>query len=254
MNYPQVEDTYAVSSMKSLSLMETDPPILPPSPPLDNPSPILGWVLGFDSVADIAPLQACRHPRVEDTCLMEIRPDHDDHMVDVPRSDGLGTSVDPTGIVAALRNSSLDICKEGFPPRGPFHDDDDDRDQECGEGGQMGDHARVTVGDSGGASSNPLSDSRDHSGHSGNEPVAEKEGNMEGDLVDYESDPYKSAMRNQLEAANDFVFRVKCHSRDPNTPEDKVCFLRFFLYYIWFFFSGLVFLEARILVLIWPFP
>jgi hypothetical protein len=55
---------------------------------------------------------------------------------------------------------------------------------------------------------------------------------MEDDLVDYDSDPYKLAMRDQLEAADDSVFRVECHSRDPNTPQVEVCFLLFPLYYI----------------------
>jgi hypothetical protein len=78
---------------------------------------------------------------------------------------------------------------------------------------------------------------------------------MEDDLVDYESNPYESAMRDQPEAADDSIFRVERHNRDPNTPEDKVCFLRFPLYYVWlFFFPGLFFLEARILVLVLPFP
>jgi hypothetical protein len=140
-----------------------------------------------------APLQACRHPRVEDTCSMEIRPDNDDRMVDAPESEGLGTSEDPTGIVAALRNSSLDGCKEGFPPRGSSDDDNDDGGQEHGEGGQTGDHARIIAVNSGGTSGNPLSDSGDHFGHGGDEPVADKEDRMEDDLVDYDSDPYKSA-------------------------------------------------------------
>jgi hypothetical protein len=87
--------------------METDPPILPPSPPPDNPSPIVGRVLGFDSVEDPTPLQASRHPRVEDTCLMEIRPDIDDRMVDIPESKGLGTSTDPTGIRVVYRDEMM---------------------------------------------------------------------------------------------------------------------------------------------------
>jgi hypothetical protein len=147
-SYPRVEDTYAVSLVKSLSPIEIDPPILTASPPPNNSSPIVGWVLGFDFVDYAAPLQACRHPRVEDTCLMEIRPDNDDCMVDVPESEGLGTSEDPTGIVA-LHNSSLDGCKDGFPPRGSFDDDDDDEGQEHEEGGQTGNHACVTAVDSG---------------------------------------------------------------------------------------------------------
>jgi hypothetical protein len=87
-----------VSPMKSLSPMETDPPILPSSPPPTNPSPIVGQVLGFDSIDDATPLQPCSHPRGKDTCSMEIRPDSDDRMVDVSESEGLGTSEDPTGV------------------------------------------------------------------------------------------------------------------------------------------------------------
>jgi hypothetical protein len=126
LSYPRVEDTYEMSSVKYLSSMETDPPILPPSPPPANPSPIIGRVLGFDSMDDAAPLQPCSHPRLEDTCSMEIRPDSDDRMVDVPESEGLGTSEDPTGLEAALRNSSLDGCKEVLPRRGSSSDDDED--------------------------------------------------------------------------------------------------------------------------------
>jgi hypothetical protein len=249
LSYPRVEDTYAVSPIKSLSSMETDPPILPLSPPPINPSPIIGWVLGFDSIDDAAPLQPYSHPRGEDTCLMEIRPDSDDRMVDVPESEGLDTSEDPTGLEAVLYNSSLDGCKEFFPRKGSSDDDDEDRGQDRGEGGQMGDHAHVTIVDSAGASDNPLSDSGEYSGHNGDELVADKEGRMEDDLVDYDSDPYESAMCDQPEAADDSIFRAECHSRDPNTPQVEVCFLLFLLYYIQLlFFSGFVFRRYRLAV------
>jgi hypothetical protein len=56
LSYPRVEDTYEMSSVKSLSAMETDPQIFPASPPPANPSPIVGRVLGFDSMDDAAPL------------------------------------------------------------------------------------------------------------------------------------------------------------------------------------------------------
>jgi hypothetical protein len=136
----------------------------------------------------------------------------------------------------------LDGCKEVFPRRGSSDDDDEYRGQDRGEGGQIGDHAHVTAVDSARASGNPLSDSGEHSGHGGDEPVAEKEGRMEDDLVDYESDPCESAMHDQLEAADDSVFYVECHSQDSNTPQVEVCFLLFPLYYIrLLFFSGFVF-------------
>ena len=47
----------------------------------------------------------------------------------------------------------------------------------------MGDHACITTVNSGRASSNPLSDSGEHSGYDGDKPVVEKEGKMEDDLV-----------------------------------------------------------------------
>jgi hypothetical protein len=175
-------------------------------------------------------------------------------MVDVLESQGLGTSEDCTGLEAALHNSSLDICKDVLPCSGSSDDLDEDGGQDRREGGESGDHACVPAVDSVGASDNPLSNSGGVSGHSGDEPLADKEGRLEDDLVDYESDPYESAMHDQVVAV-DSVFRVQCHSQDPNTIEDKVCFLRFPLYYVGFLiFSGFFFLEARILVLVLPFP
>jgi hypothetical protein len=156
-------------------------------------------------------------------------------MVDVPESQGLGTSEDRTGLEAALRNSSLDVCKDVLPHRGSSDDDDEDGGQDRREGGELGDHACITAVDSLGASDNPLSSFGGVSGHSGDEPLADNEGRLEDDLVDYESDPYESAMHDQAVAV-DSVFRIQCHSQDPSTTEDKVCFLHFPLYYVGFFF------------------
>ena len=58
---------------------------------------------------------------------------------------------------------------------------------------------------------------------------------MKDDLVNYESDPYELAMRDQVVAV-DSVFCVQCHNQDGNTPQDKVCFFRFPLYYVSLFF------------------
>jgi hypothetical protein len=74
-------------------------------------------------------------PMEANTCSMEIRPDSDDHLVDVPESEGLDTFEDPTGLEATLRNSSLDGCKEVFLYRGSSDDDDEDGGQDRGEGG-----------------------------------------------------------------------------------------------------------------------
>jgi hypothetical protein len=214
LSYPRVEDTYEMSSVKSLSLMETNPPIFPASPPPANPSPIVGRVLSFDSMDDAAPLQPCSHPRLEDTYSVDIRPDSEGRMVDVPESQGLGTSEDRTGLNATLRNSSLDVCKDVLPHRGSSDDDDEDGGQDRREGGESGDHARVTTVDSIGTSDNLLSNSGGVSEYSGDEPLADKEGRLEDDLVDYESDPYESAMRDQAVAV-DSIFHVQCHSQDP---------------------------------------
>jgi hypothetical protein len=196
-----------MSSVKSLSPMETDPPIFPASPHPANPSPIVGQVLGFDSMDDVAPLQPCSHPQLKDTCSVDIRPNSEGRMVDVLESQGLGTSEDRTGLEAVLRNSSLDVCKDVLPHRGSSDDDDEDGGQDRQKGGETGDHARVIAVDSAGASTKPLSNSGGVFGHNGDEPLADKEGKMEDDLVDYKSNPYESAMRDQA-VAIDYVFHV----------------------------------------------
>ena len=222
--------------MKSLSPMETNPPILPISPPPSNPSPIVGQVLGFDSMDDTTPLQPCSHLRLEDTCSADTRPNSADCMVDVLESQGLGTFEDPTELEAALHNSSLNVCKDVLPRRGSSDDDDEDRGQDRQEGGGMGDHVHVTTVNSIGALNNPLSNSGRISGDSGDKPLADKEGRMEDDLVDYESDPYEWAIHDQV-VAIDFVSCGQSHSQDlyssgqgifPTLPL-ILCWLLFFL-------------------------
>ena len=118
----------------------------------------------------------------------------------------MDTFEDPTGLEVALHDSSLDVCKDVFPHKGSFDDDDEDGGQERREGG-MDDHAVVVAVDSIGASDNCHSNSRGVSKQGGNEPLVDKEGRMEDDLVDYESDPYELALRNQAVAV-DSIFRV----------------------------------------------
>ena len=105
--------------------MQTDPSILPASPLPANPSSIVGRVLDFDSMDAAAPLQPCSYPRLEDTCSLDPPVENHNRMVDNPESQGLGTSEDPTGLEAALCNSSLDVCKDVVPRRVSFDDDDD---------------------------------------------------------------------------------------------------------------------------------
>ena len=79
--------------------------------------------------------------------------------------------------------------------------------------------------------------------------MADKEGRLEDDLVDYDSDLYKSTMRDQPEVVDESVFVVECHSRDPNIPQVEVCFFFFPLYYIQFyFFSNFVFCRYRLAI------
>ena len=116
LNYLRVEHTYEASSVKSLSLIQMDPPILPTLPPPANPSPIIGQVLDVDSMDVATPLQPCSHPQLEDTCSMDPRPDNEG-MVDKVESQSLDTSEDPMGLEVALRDSSFDVCKDVFPRR-----------------------------------------------------------------------------------------------------------------------------------------
>ena len=135
--------------------MQMDPPILPASPPPANLSPIVGWILGFNSMDVAAPLQPCSHPRLENTCLVDPRPDSEESMVDELESQGLDTSKDPTGLEVALCNSSLDVYKDVFLYRRSFDDDDEDGGQDRQEGGGTDDHVGVTAINSTGALENP---------------------------------------------------------------------------------------------------
>ena len=109
LSYPRFGDTYEASSINSLSPIQMDPPIFPTSPLPANPSPIVGQVLGFDSMDAAAPLQPCSHPRLKDTCLVDPRLGSKDCMVDEPESQSLDTFEDPTGLEVSLCNSSLDV-------------------------------------------------------------------------------------------------------------------------------------------------
>ena len=105
----------------------------------------------------------------------------------------------------------MDVCKDVLLYRGSSSDDDEDGGQNCRKGGGTGNHTHVIAVDFARASDNFLSQSGGVFGHNGNEPLADKEGRMEDDLVDYKSDPYESAMRNQVVVV-DSIFRVQCHS------------------------------------------
>jgi hypothetical protein len=128
-SYPRVEDNSSISPLQSISPMQTDPPNLPPSPPVDRTSPIVGRALSFDTDNDAHRMQPCVYPRVEDTCAMEHCPDADAAMEDAPLGSGMAESEDATKIECTLQNASIDGCKDALPT---LHSSDDDED----EGGQ----------------------------------------------------------------------------------------------------------------------
>ena len=72
--------------------MHTDPPNLPPSPPANRTSPIVGRALGFDAESDIHRMQLWFYPQVKDTCTVEHCPDIDTAMEDVPVGSGMAES------------------------------------------------------------------------------------------------------------------------------------------------------------------
>ena len=51
-SYPRIEDNSSLSPIQSISPMHTDSPNLPPSPPANRTSPIVGCALGFDAESD----------------------------------------------------------------------------------------------------------------------------------------------------------------------------------------------------------
>ena len=177
-DYLRFEDITQTSSVKSLSPMETDPPILPTSPPPANSPTIVGRVLGFDPAGVAPPLQSCTHPRFEDTPSVD------------PRAGSLG-------VEAALGDSALDACKGAVMHRRSSDDDDDDEAHGRRELRGTDDRAAAPAAESAGASGNAFPASVEASGQGGSEPAAEMEGRLEVDLVDYELDPYETAMHNE---------------------------------------------------------
>jgi hypothetical protein len=129
-SYPQVEDNYSVSPVQSISPMQTDSPNLPPSPLADWTSLIVGRAFGFDTDNDAHHMQLCVYPQVEDTCVVEHRPDADAAMEDVPLGSDVAESEDATEVEWALRNASIGGCKDALPALRSSNDDEDEEGQE----------------------------------------------------------------------------------------------------------------------------
>jgi hypothetical protein len=129
-----------MSPPKSLSPMQTDPPMLP-SP--DQASPIVSQVLGFDSNSDAKHLQVCTHPRVEDTSTGRQRADNDVAMEDAPEGFNVALPEYATGIESPLRNTSLGGCKDVLPALRSSYDDEDDGSHGCQGDVHMSDHVNI---------------------------------------------------------------------------------------------------------------
>ena len=110
--------------------MYTDPPNLPPSPPADWTSPIVGHALSFDAENDTHYMQSCVYPRVKDTCTVEHCPNVDAAMEDALVGSGMVEFEDATEIECALQIASIGGCKDALPT---FRTTDDDEDEGGGE-------------------------------------------------------------------------------------------------------------------------
>jgi hypothetical protein len=179
--------------------MHIDPPNLPPSPPADRTSPIVGRALGFDADNDTHHMQLCVYPRVKDTCTVEHRPDADAAMEDAPVGSSAAKSEDATEIEYALRNASIGGCKDTLPA---FRSTDDDEDEGGGEdqvNARMFDNLSFGGVGSTGASHESDSNPAECSGQGNEEQYAEKEGDKAVDLLAHDVDLYEDAMRDDVD-------------------------------------------------------
>jgi hypothetical protein len=203
--------------------MQTDPPNLPPSPPADRTSPIVGRALGFDTISDARGMQPCAYPRVEDTCTVEHRPHIDAAMEDAPLGSGMAESEDATEIECALRNASIGGCKDALPA---FRSTDDDEDEGGGEDqvdARMSDDLSFGGVGSAGAPHRSDSNPAECSGQGHEEQHAEMEGDKAVDLLVDDVDPYKDAMHNDSDGGFHAFPLSKSQSIDPNIPHGEVC-------------------------------
>jgi hypothetical protein len=96
----------------------------------------------------------CGHPQVKDTSTVQHRPDNDAAMDDVPEACGVAQSKGLTGIESALRNASLDVCKEALPTLRASDDKPDDGIHEHHRDVHMSNHGSITTISCGGVRAN----------------------------------------------------------------------------------------------------
>jgi hypothetical protein len=222
-SYPRVEDNSSVSPVQSISPMQTDPPNLPPLPPADRTSPIVGRALGFDTISDAQGIQPCAYPRVEDTCIVEHRPHTDAAMEDAPLGSGMAESEDATEIECAFRNASIGGCKDALLAVRSSDDDEDEGGGEDQVDARMSDDLSFGRVGSAGASYRSDSNPAECSGQGHEEQHAEMEGDKAVDLLADNVDPYEDAMHNDSDGRFHAFLLSKSQSINPNIPHSEVC-------------------------------
>jgi hypothetical protein len=217
-----------VSLVQSISPMHTDPPNLPPSPPADQTSSIVGCALGFDADNDTHRMQPCVYPQIKDTCTVEHCPNADATMEDALVGSDAAESEDATEIEYALRNASIGGCKDALLAFRSTDDNEDEGGDEDQVDARMSDDLSFGKVGSTGASHEFDSNPTECSGQ-GNEEQhaekqdAEKQGDKAVDLLAHNVDPYEDAMRDDVDGGFHAFLPSKPQSFDTNIPHSEGC-------------------------------
>jgi hypothetical protein len=222
-SYPRVEDNSSVSPLQSISPMQTHPPNLPPSPPVDLTSPIVGRALGFGTDNDAHRMQPCIYPRGEDTCTVEHRLDGNAAMEEAPLIAGVAEFEDAIEIECALRNASIGGCKDALPAFHSFDDDEDEGGEEHEGDAPMSDNLSFGGVGSVGAAHESASNLADCSGQGNEGQPAQMVGQKAVHSLANDVDPYEDAMRDDPDVGFHAFLPLKPQSFDPNIPHDEVC-------------------------------
>jgi hypothetical protein len=168
-------------------------------------------------------MQPCVYLRVEDTCIEEHRPDADAAIEDAPLGSNVAGSEDATEIECALWNASIGGCKDALPALCSSDDDEDEGGQEYHGDGRMSDDLSFSGVGFSRASHESDSYPAECSGQGNEELYAEMEGDKAVDLVAHDVNPYKDAMRDDLDGGSVAFLPSKPQSSGPNIPHNKVC-------------------------------
>jgi hypothetical protein len=124
-------------------------------------------------------------------------------MEDVPLGSSVAESEDATEIECALRNASIDGCKDALPALHSSNDDEDEGGQEHQEDARMSANLTLSGIGSTGASHESDSNPTHCSRHDNEEPHPKIEGHRAVDLLAHDVDPYEDAMRDNPDGGCD---------------------------------------------------